>query len=138
MEIRYKRPDSKNAFSILNAAKKDMKFTLTIYVNENSSATIVRNIYECFRMLGDAILISKGIESTDHIMPINELTKMQIHTSRPVNLINNLRVLRHNVNYYGYTPTIIETQDTISIAKSCFKPLLKEINRIVKISEENH
>lgn len=132
MEIRYKRPDAKNALSILNAAKKDMEFTLSIDLNKNSSTTIVRNIYECFRMLGDSMLISKGIEPTDHVMPINELTKISVHTSRPVNLINNLRTLRHNINYYGYTPTIIEAQDTISIAKSCFKPLFKEITKIVK------
>ena len=54
--IRYKRPDKKNAMSIIDAAKRDMKFTLSIQISEESGATIVRNIYECFRMVGDAII----------------------------------------------------------------------------------
>ena len=113
-----------------------MEFTLSLKLDEKSSTTIVRNIYECFRMLGDSILISKGIKSTDHIKPINELTNLKVKTSRPVNLINNLRVLRHNINYYGYSPTIIEAQDVISIANSCFKHLLSEVSKIIESTEK--
>lgn len=127
MTIRYKRPDNKNALSIVNAAKRDMKFTLSMDINEESGTTIVRNIYECFRMLGDALLVSKGIESKDHIMPINEILKLKVSTSRPINLIDNLRRLRHNVNYYGYSPKLIEVEDAVSISKSCFKPLLNSV-----------
>lgn len=132
MTIRYKRPDRKNALSIVNAAKKDMKFTLTLEPTEDSGATIVRNIYECFRMLGDALLVAKGIESENHITPIRELLKLQVSTSRPISLIENLRKLRHNINYYGYSPKLIEVEDVISLAKACFNPLLeaalKQIN----------
>src|SRR3989338_2050039 len=71
--MRYKRPDKKNALSLLSAAKKDIDFTLTLEVSERSGATIVRNIYESFRMLGESLLAAKGIESKDHIMPIKEL-----------------------------------------------------------------
>jgi len=130
--MRYKRPDRKNALSIINAAEKDMKFTLSIEPTEASGPTIVRNIYECFRMIGDAILISKGIESEDHIAPINELTKIKVKTDRPINLVDNLRRLRHNINYYGYTPKLQEVKDTISIAKSIFQPLLNCIKDKLK------
>lgn len=137
MTIRYKRPDQKNALSIVSAAKRDIDFTLSIKVTEESGATIVRNIYESFRMLGDALLVIKGVKSEDqkmsHVMPIKELLKLQVSTSRPINLIENLRQLRHNINYYGYSPKSIEVEDVISIAKSCFKPLLNEvINQINK------
>ena len=132
MTIRYKRPDKKNAHSLIQAAQKTMRFTLSLKVTEESGPTIVTNIYESFRKLGDAILVSKGVESTDHIAPIKELLKLQVTTSRPISLIDNLRKLRHNVNYYGYTPRLIEVEDVISLAKSCFQPLLeavlKEIN----------
>ncbi len=132
MTIRYKRPDKKNAQSLIQAAQKTMKFTLSLKVTEESGPTIVTNIYESFRKLGDALLVSKGVESTDHIAPIKELLKLQVTTSRPISLIDNLRKLRHNVNYYGYTPRLIEVEDVISLAKSCFQPLLeavlKEIN----------
>ena len=130
--MRYKRPDRKNALSIINAAEKDMKFTLSIEPTEASGPTIVRNIYECFRMIGDATPISKGIESEDHIAPINELTKIKVKTDRPINLVDNLRRLRHNINYYGYTPKLQEVKDTISIAKSIFQPLLNCIKDKLK------
>lgn len=134
MNARYKRPDKKNALSIVSAAERDMKFTLTLDITEKSGATIVRNIYESFRMLGDALLVAKGIESEDHIAPIRELLKMKVNTSRPINLIENLRQLRHNINYYGYSPKLIEVEDVTSIARICFNPLLKAV--LEKINSE--
>ena len=127
MSVRYKRPDKKNALSIVNAAKKDMEFTLSLEITEEAGATIIRNIYESFRMLGDALLVAKGIKSTDHIMPIKELLKLKVSTSRPINLIEGLRQLRHNINYYGYSPKLADIEDVVSIAKSCFKPLLEAV-----------
>lgn len=130
--MRYKRPDKKNALSIIEVAKRDMDFTLSIKVTEESSPTIIRNIYECFRMLGDALLIAQGIESEDHITPIKELLKVKVVTTRPIQLIDNLRRLRHNINYYGYKPNLIEAKDVISIAESTFKPLLNAILEKIK------
>ncbi len=127
MKSRYKRPDLKNAISILEAAKSDFNFTLTLQVNESSATTIIRNIYECFRMLGDAILVIKGINSEDHLAPIKELSYLTVDTTRPINLVDNLRRLRHNINYYGYKPNPAEVEDAISFAKSCFQPLYNKI-----------
>ena len=133
MTIRYKVPDKKNALSIIEASKRDMNFTLSLKLSEKSGATIVRNVYECFRMLGDALLVAKGIKSQDHIVPIQELLKMKVDTARPIYLIDNLRKLRHNINYYGYSPKLVEVEDVISLARACFEPLmaavLKEIER---------
>lgn len=53
--MRFKKPDPKNASSMIESAKKTMDFTLTLPVTEQSGMTIVRNIYECFRMIGDAL-----------------------------------------------------------------------------------
>jgi len=130
--IRYKVPDKKNALSIIESSKRDMDFTLTLKLTEEAGATIVRNIYECFRMLGDALLVAKGIKSQDHIEPIKELLKLRVNTSRPIYLIDNLRKLRHNINYYGYSPKIIEVEDAISLAKSCFEPLLEAAKKEIE------
>ena len=125
--MRYKRPDKKNAISILESAKRTMDYTLTLEITELSAATITRNIYECFRMLGDAILASKGIQSEDHIQPIQQISSLRINSDRPIGLVNNLRSLRHNVNYYGYTPKIVEVDDAISLAQSCFYKAYEKI-----------
>ena len=133
MTIRYKVPDKKNALSIIEASKREMGFTLSLKPSEISGTTIVRNIYECFRMLGNALLVAKGIKSQDHIEPINALLQLKVNTSRPIYLIDNLRKLRHNINYYGYSPKLVEVEDVISLAKSCFEPLhdavLKEVKK---------
>ena len=135
MTINYKVPDRKNALSIIEASRKDMSFTLSLKLTGDAGATIVRNIYECFRMLGDALLVAKGIKSQDHIVPIQELLKLKVNTSRPIYLIDNLRKLRHNINYYGYSPKLIEVEDIISLAKSCFEPLLEAV--LKEVEKEN-
>lgn len=135
MIMRYKRPDKKNALSILNAAKKDVKYNLSLKPTEESASTIIRSIYEGFRMLGDALLVAKGVEATDHVEPIKELLKLKVVTKRPINLIDNLRQLRHNINYYGYSPSLLELEDVRSLAETCFEPLLKEALKEINSKE---
>jgi len=125
--MRYKRPDHKNALSIIEAAEREMNYTLTIKVSEMSASTIIRNTYECFRMLGDAMLVLEGIESEDHLAPIRRLTEISINSSRPLNILDNLRRLRHNINYYGYKPSVFEAEEAIFISKSLFEPLCSHI-----------
>ncbi|HIH17641.1 MAG TPA: hypothetical protein HA282_01605 [Nanoarchaeota archaeon] len=132
MNERIKRPDTKNALSIVNAAERELNYTLKLPVNEESAFNVIRNIYECFRMLGDARLVSKGINSQDHIEQIKELETIQVKTDRPIKLINALRRIRHNINYYGYIPSKAEAEDAISIAKACFSPILESIREEMK------
>jgi hypothetical protein len=130
--MRYKRPDKKNALSILESAERDMKFTLSLEITEFSGATIIRNMYECFRMVGDAVLVSKGIKSEDHILPIKELLSLDVKTERPISLVDNLRRLRHNINYYGYKPSVFEVEDFKSFSEKIFETLKKEVLRKIK------
>ncbi|MEK6825960.1 MAG: hypothetical protein AABY00_04190 [Nanoarchaeota archaeon] len=129
MNNRTKHFDNKSALSIISAAEREMQFTLKQEVTSESAFNIIRNIYESFRMLGDAQLVSKGIVSKDHVEQIKELETIQVTTTRPIKLIDSLRKLRHNINYYGYIPTKAEAEDAISIAQSCFNPLLEKIKK---------
>ncbi|MEK6758034.1 MAG: hypothetical protein AABX88_02805 [Nanoarchaeota archaeon] len=130
--IRKVSPDKEKALSIIKTAESDMRFTLTLKISEDSANTIVRNIYESFRMLGEALLINKGIKIMDHVESINELLKLDVDTNRPIYLIENLRKLRHNINYYGYKANISEVENAVSVAKSCFKPLLDKTMEMVR------
>jgi hypothetical protein len=130
--VRIKRPDKKNALSIIEASGREMKFTMTLKPTEESGSTIIRNIYECFRMLGDALLVARGIESNDHLMPISTLLNVKANTKRPIQIIDNLRRLRHNINYYGYRPNIAEVKEAISVADCCFEPLRAAVLEIVE------
>jgi hypothetical protein len=97
--MRIKHPDKKNALSILQAAEREMRYTLKMQVDEESAFNIIRNVYECFRMLGDARLVAKGFSSTDHIEQIKELESVPAKTERPIKLIDNLRRLRHSFDH---------------------------------------
>jgi len=135
MILRQKHPDKKNAASILDASSKQMKYTLTLESNDNSAFNIIRNVYECFRMLGDALLITKGIESEDHLAPIHELMKIKVETTRSITLVDHLRRMRHNINYYGYNPKKEEADDAISLAKACFEPLINAVKEEIEKNE---
>lgn len=130
--IRERVPDLKKAFSLAESAKRDMEFTLTLPLNEKSPNTIIRNIYESFRMLGEALLTAKGIESKDHVLPISELINLRINTQRPIQLLDGLRKLRRNINYYGYMANIDEAKDIINFAKLCFEPIYKGVTEILR------
>ena len=126
---RIKHPDNKNALSILQAAEKEMNYTLKLPVTDESAFNIIRNIYECFRMLGDARLVSKGFVSQDHVEQVKALESIEINTARPIRLIETLRKLRHNINYYGYIPSKAEAEDAGSIAQTCFFQLFHFIKK---------
>ena len=70
--MREKHPDKKNAQSILDASERQMKYTLTLAPTDESAFNIIRNIYECFRMIGDALLVSMGKKTEDHIKQKSE------------------------------------------------------------------
>ena len=127
-----KFPDKDRARSLMQNSIRDMKYTLTLNISEESANTIVRNIYESFRMLGESILLKKGIRPIDHINSIDEILKLELKTSKPLNILENLRRLRHNINYYGYKANIYDAKESISFAKNCFNELLKKINKIIE------
>jgi hypothetical protein len=132
MTTRYKRPDLKNAQSILDGSKREFDSAFLLKDMDLFGSTIVRNIYESFRMLGDSILVSQGISSSDHLAPINELLKLKVNTKRPIALIDSLRILRHNINYYGYNPRVEEVEDFMNFAQGCYKDLFLEVKRILE------
>lgn len=129
--IRYKRPDKKKAISLVNTASSDYKFTLNLPTNDLSANTIIRNIYESFRMIGEALLISKGIQSEDHVLPINELIKLNVRLSRPLIYLDHLRKLRRNINYYGYRASKEQAEDALNFAKESFEILRKKALDII-------
>lgn len=122
--MRIKQPDKQSALSLLSASEKQMKFTLTMHSTDESAFAIIRNIYECFQMIGKAILLSEGKISEDHIESLRAIESLQVKTKRPIQAIDNLRKIRHGINYYGYVPKKEEADDAISLAKEIFNDLM--------------
>lgn len=130
--MREKVEDKQKALSIIESAKKDLEYTFTLKISDDSSNTIIRNVYESFRMLGEALLINKGISTSDHVMMINEILNLDIETSRPLNLLDNLRRLRHSINYYAYRANKEEAENIINLAKSNFNLVFYKIKKIIE------
>ena len=129
--MRIKFPDKKSALSLLSASEKQMKFTLTMRSTNESAFAIIRNIYECFQMIGKAVLLSEGKISEDHLESLKAIESMEAKTKRPIQAIDNLRKIRHGINYYGYIPKKEEADDAILLAKEIFKEVLdKAKNRV--------
>ncbi len=128
--IRKRTPDKFKAQSMIRAAEVEIGFIVKLEPSTESASTIVRGVYESFRMLGDAFLLIHGKEAsgTDHhVEMINELFTLKVATKRPIQVIINLKNLRNKVNYHGYIPTIEEAKDALSIVDSCFEPVIKKI-----------
>ena len=128
---RQKKPDPYEAKSMLSAAKQDMAYVLSLPVTAQGSQTILRSLYEDFRSVGNALLIAEGIEESDHVPMIKRVIALQVTTPRPIGVLENFRRLRHDVNYRGYVPTLADVQDFADFAKSCWKPVLEEAERII-------
>lgn len=134
--MREKKPDKPRAMSLLKASRNDIKFTLSIEITKESSPTIVRNIYESFRRLGEAILIARGFESSVHAEALNELFTLKANTKRPVRIIENLKGIRDNINYRGYEASINDAKEAAEIAKDLFKDISKAAeDRIEELSK---
>jgi uncharacterized protein YutE (UPF0331/DUF86 family) len=130
-----KEQDRHRSISVLEAAEKEMDYIKKMKIEEGAANIIVRSIYECFRMLGEAILINKGVPLFDHKTCIEELISLEIETKRPLQLLESYRELRNNVNYEGYFASVEEAKDIKDFADKCFDVLMRKVWGIVENDE---
>jgi len=123
--MRKRTADKAKAQSLISASEKEMEYLESLSPTKEAASTIIRGIYENFRRIGEALLIAKGLEG-DHEETIKELTLLPVKTERPIQVLDNLRRLRHDINYQGYQPSQADLDDIISIKKTCWRPVLQE------------
>lgn len=128
--IRKKLPDKAKARSMIAAAELDMEFIAGFPITTKASQSIVRGIYENFRILGDALLTAKGFKTSGvdhHTQMIEALIKLNINTPRPLLLLNDLKRMRHQINYNGYVPTENEIKYVLEIKEAFWEQILAEV-----------
>ena len=133
--IRKRVPDKFKARSMISAAEVELPYIMTIKPTKESASTIVRGIYEAFRMLGDALLAVRGKEARGmdhHTEMIKELLTLSVATKRPPQVLLTLKDTRNKINYKGYLPSVEEAIDARDIAESCFNPLLMRIKEEIE------
>ena len=139
--IRPRTPNFFQARSIISTAKERWEFLSDLEITDKSATTIITGIYEAFRMLGDALLMSRGKEAVppdSHTTTIDELLTLRPKTSRPVQVLSNLKDMRHKINYKGYRAFAAEATDVVEMSKEMFPQLHKlihtEIESLSKIN----
>ena len=128
-------PDKAKARSMTEAAIRGINFIETLQVTEQNSPSVIREIYESFRMLGDAVLTAKGLETRGadhHTHMIDELLKLKVETAKPLNLLHELRKARHKINYEGHLPTKAELDYLLGIKKALWAPVLAEVKKLIE------
>jgi len=132
--IRRLKPDKAMARSMISAARDQMEVLDSLQLTSKAGPIIVREIYEQFRMLGDALLTAKGVSKgiDQHKSMIQALMGINTEASRSLLVLDTLRILRHKINYEGYVPTPDQVRNVVDIKKTFWKTLLKKVEEEVK------
>jgi len=133
--IRRRMPDKAKARSMLAAAALDMEFIAGVPIATKAAQSIIRGVYENFRILGNALLTAKGFETAGvdhHTQMIEALVKLNIKTSRPLLLLNELKRIRHQINYQGYIPTENEVKYAMEIKEALWSLILNEVKKQIE------
>ena len=126
--MRKRSPDIAKARSLVIASEREMAFLDTLDPAPEAASTIIRGIYENFRRLGSAVLLLQGLAG-DHEQEIHALIQLNPQTTRPVQILDTLRRLRHDINYRGYQPSESDLRDVLSIREACWDPVLRAVKK---------
>lgn len=126
--MRKRVPDPTLARSLIEASEKEMQFLETLPATIDAAMTIVSRMYECFHRLGEAVLVLDGKEG-DHEQCIVALMSLNVQTTRPLQVLDNLRQMRHNIIYRGFQPSSADVEDVLSIKAACWQPVLEVVKK---------
>ena len=133
--ISRRTPDKPKAKGMVSAAELDMEFISSLPITTKSTQSIIRGVYENFRILGDALLTAQGFktEGVDHhTQMIEALIKLDIKTTRPLILLKDLKKMRHQINYNGYVPTDNDVKYALELKKAFWDAVLGEVKKQIE------
>ncbi|MBI3037285.1 hypothetical protein HYY73_06085 [Candidatus Woesearchaeota archaeon] len=133
--IKRRTPDKAKAKGMVFAAEIDMAFISGLPVTTKAAQSIIRGIYENFRILGDALLTAQGFKAEGidhHTQMIDALVKLGIKTTRPLLLLDELKKMRHQINYNGYVPTENDVKYVIELKESFWADILCEVKKQIE------
>ena len=103
-ELRRRSPDKARIRSMLEAAKRTSEYVCRLEINEESAAVVFRELYECLRQIGDALLWRSGWEPLKHTASIEALKEEVGYVD--YEKLDRLRIIRNNANYRGYSVSV--------------------------------
>lgn len=103
--VRQKRKDLEEAKALLALAEEREEFLRQAPQPERFSRLIVEGYYETIKELITALLTADGYISYSHECLLSYLQKFHSLPRQQLLLIDQLRVIRNNINYRGATVT---------------------------------
>lgn len=126
--LRDVSPDKNKIKSMLDIAGSRQKFIETLAVNENSVSFITEGYYETIKELLVALLLTKGLRSSNHQCLITYFYLNYKEHESYAHLMSELSYLRNRLEYYG--EQIIPDFYNKNINK--MKALIKILKEIIK------
>ncbi len=117
-------PDINRANSLIQVAEITANSVLEIPIKESNSILIFRELYEAIRQIGDAKLWKMGYEAKQHEPSIKVLMDANIKNKLVFNNLDRFRMIRNDMNYRGFKPTLSQSQEILDFWKSYGKKLL--------------
>lgn len=118
------------AKSLLNTAKKDIKFLEDLKISEDSSRKIMTNYYDVLRSVLEAISAIEGYKIYSH----EAFTYFLKEKGEDVISIkfDRFRKIRNGINYYGKDISAVETRENVEEIKKIIRILIDKYLKEIK------
>lgn len=110
--------------NLIRSSEQAIKTAKTIFLNENSAKTILRELYEGLREFCEAIGYMKGYKFLSHEAITNFISNI-LKDEETAMKFDRYRKIRNGINYYGKS---IETE-TVKYALKEIPELIKELKK---------
>jgi hypothetical protein len=119
--------DIQKSNALIKMSNKNMKFLLTLPINDSSSSTIFTSLYEALRQILEAIALKKGFKVYSHEAYTSYLEELNEYSISQK--FDRYRKLRNGANYYGKSIPIEVTknvkEEILRIRKKLIEKYLK-------------
>ncbi len=125
--LRKRSPDMKQADTLIDAANERASIAKAIPLSEKSATTILSELYESFKNLGNARWWVLGYKPTKdaHVVSMLIISKAQIAHAYKVQNIDRFRQLRNKANYDGYRVTLGEAKEILGLWNEVSEELIE-------------
>lgn len=127
--LRIKQKDIEKIKSLIKSAEIDAQVVKNIPLDENSTNTIFKGIYDSVRELGESNWLLLGYEPTNHEISLEILKEADIKEKIKLNFLERFKKIRHDASYRGFRVTISQTKEIIEFWNSCGEEIIKVLNK---------
>jgi len=123
--LRIKQKDTEKIKSLIKSAEIDAQVVKNIPLDENSTNTIFKGIYDSIRELGEANWLLLGYEPTNHDISLEILKEINIKEKIKLNFLERFKKIRHDASYQGFRVTISQAGEIIDFWNKCGEDIIK-------------